>query len=246
MLVASTLASFAASGAMLAVSRLNYPGADALNKLHALAVNETGVVRVHMDTLACMTGVTRFLEISPPPVVVMGKEGEEGAAFWVYDKEEDERRLLDPLFWEGVDYAIAEFPERVIGRWEVVGTVEGFKGVEIVRPGEGVVGGEGVGWEGLWERCAWAVGEGREGRDLGGLEACVGKVYELVEGAMRRYVTRGWWVRMKMEPRLRILRKERGRVVFDNDVVVEPGGDGGESGVRVESARDELGDEADL
>ncbi|KAK0515553.1 hypothetical protein JMJ35_001587 [Cladonia borealis] len=241
-LVASTLASFAASGAMLAVSRLNYPGAEALNRLHALANETTGVVRVHMDTLACMTGVTRFLELPPPPVVVgkVGK-GEERGAFWVYDKEEDERRLLDPLFWEGVDYAIAEFPERVIGRWEVLDTVEGYKGVEIMRPGEGVVGGEEeggrerVGWEEVWESCSSPVGKAREGRGLGRLGDCVGKGYELVEGLLRRYVTRGWWVRMKMEPRLRILRKDRRRVVYDDAAADDvAGGDGGESGVEVE------------
>ena len=232
---------------MLTVSRLNYPGAEALNQLHALAANETGVVRVHMDTLACMTGVTRFLELPPP---VMGK-GEE-AAFWVYDKEEDERRLLDPLFWQGVDYAIAEFPERVIGRWEVLDTVEGYAGVEVVRPGEGLVVGKEAGWEEVWERCSWAVGKAREERSLGALGECGRAGYELVEGFMRRYFTKGWWVRMKMEPRLRILRKERGKVVFDDDddddVV---GGDGGERGVGVdsggiESAGNEMGGEVDL
>ena len=233
---------------MLAVSRLNYPGADALNQLHALAANETGVVRVHLDTLACMTGVTRFLELPPP---VMGKEEE--AAFWVYDKEEDERRLLDPLFWEGVDYAIAEFPERVIGRWEVLGTVEGYAGVEIVRPGEGLVAGEEVGWLDVWERCSCAVGKAREGRSLGALGECVGTGYGIVEGLMRKYVTKGWWVKMKMEPRLRILRKERGKVVFDDDDDDDDvfGGNGEESGLGIdsggiESAANELGGEVDL
>ena len=219
---------------MLAVSRLNYPGADALNRLHARY--EIGVVRVHMDTLACMTGVTRFLELPPPPVMV-GK-GEVAPALWVYDKEEDERRLLDPLFWEGVDYAIAEFPERVIGRWEVVDTVNGYAGVEIVRPGEGVVVGEGIGWEEVRERCAEAVGKVREGRDLRELGECVGMGYEVVEGLMRRYVTRGWWIRMKMEPRLRILRKERMRLMVDEEED-GGGGDGGENGVGVERAEHE-------
>ncbi len=227
---------------MLVVSRLNYPGAEALNQLHALAVNETGVVRVHMDTLACMTGVTRFLEIPPP---VMGK-GEE-AALWIYDKEEDERRLLDPLFWEGVDYAIAEFPERVIGRWEVLDTAEGYAGAEIVRPGEGLVVGAEVGWDEVWERCSRAVGKVREGRSLDAFGECVGTGYGMVEGLVRRYVTKGLWVKMKMEPRLRILRKERGKVVFDD--VVEGGG--GESGVSIDSggsksAVNEPGREVDM
>ena len=51
-----------------------------------------------------------------------------------------------------------------------------------------------------------------------------------------------------MEPRLRILRKERGKVVFDDDDV--GGGDGGESGVGVdgggiERAGNEMGEEVD-
>lgn len=160
---------------MLAVSRLNYPGADALNRLHVLAANDTGVVKVHMDTLACMTGVTRFLE-KPPPVL----SSVDDAAFWIYDKTEDEWRLLEPLFWEGFDYALAEKPERIIGRWEVLETVDGFAGVSVLRPGE-------------------------EGDNvLGGT---------WVEAWVRRYITKGWWVGMKMEPRIRILRKERGALM---------------------------------
>ncbi|KAL2200030.1 glycosyltransferase family 22 protein [Corynascus similis CBS 632.67] len=79
-LVASVLASFAASTAMLAVSALNYPGGEALAHLRALVVAASGtpavdasvqgggggvmgpaeVVSVHADVLACMTGVTLF------------------------------------------------------------------------------------------------------------------------------------------------------------------------------------------
>ena len=211
---------------MLAVSRLNYPGAEALNRLHALVANETGVVRVHMDTLACMTGVTRFLEIPPPPV--MG-EGEEAlSAFWVYDKEEDERRLLDPSFWEGIDYAIAEFPERVIGRYEVLDTVEGYAGVEIVRPGERPK--KVVGFEDVREKFSRAIGKARVERRFDALGECVEKGYELVEAVMKRYITRGWWVRMRMEPRLRVLRRERGEVVFDDYDVDGGGGHGGDEG----------------
>lgn len=221
---------------MLAVSWLNYPGAEALNRLHALAANETGVVRVYMDTLACMTGVTRFLELPPP---AMGKEDE--AAFWVYDKEEDERRLLDPLFWEGVDYAIAEFPERVIGRYEVLDTVEGYAGVEIVRPTDSLVTAERVGWEEVRKACSGAVGKGRQERGFDKLGECVERGYGFVEGAMRSYVTRGWWVRMRMEPRLRVLRRENGSVVFheDNFVEGEDDGEGEESGGGFEGAGDE-------
>ena len=184
---------------MLAVSRLNYPGAEALNRLHELAANDTGVVKVHMDTLACMTGVTRFMERAPPVL------GDVQGAFWVYDKTEDEERLLDPLFWEGFDYALAERPERVIGSWQVLGTVEGYAGVAVVRPEEG--------WEQAVDdvravRRSWteSLGSG-DGMRIGVRrlvgELSVGKARSL----MRVLITKGWWVGMKMEPRIRILKR---------------------------------------
>lgn len=200
-LVASTLASFVASFGMLTISRLNYPGAEALNRLHSLASNETGVVKVHMDTLACMTGVTRFME-KPPPVLDDGS-----ATFWIYDKTEDEQKLLDPLFWEGVDYALSEKPEQVIGRWEIIETVEGFAGVGIVRPAEDVKD------DILDFRAALSELLGRpeaSGDFVKGLEHLAGQMWSgQFEALIRRYVSRGWWVKLKMEPRIQILKKEK-------------------------------------
>ena len=183
---------------MLAVSRLNYPGAEALNRLHVLASNDTGVVKVHMDTLACMTGVTRFME-RPPPVL-----GDAQAAFWVYDKTEEEEKLLDPLFWERFDYALAERPERVIGSWHVLSTVEGYAGVAIMRPEEG---GERTmehvrAVQALWAESSWREdGIGTARIWLG--EMSLGRL----ESVVRMVVTRGWWVRLKTEPRIRILKR---------------------------------------
>lgn len=197
-LVASTLASYIASFGMLAASRLNYPGAEALNRLHVLAGNDTGVVKVHMDTLACMTGVTRFMERAPPVL------GDSQGAFWVYDKTEDEERLLDPLFWQGFDYALAERPERVIGSWQVLSIVEGYAGIAIMRPEEGL--GETMedvrGVQKVWMESTWredALGTARRWLD----ELSVGRLQSLI----RTYVTGGWWVRMKTEPRIRILKR---------------------------------------
>ena len=192
---------------MLAVSRLNYPGADALNRLHDLASNDTGVMKVHMDTLACMTGVTRFMEKKPPSPLLDDMDTA-GDAFWIYDKTEDEQKLLDPLFWEGFDYALAERPERVIGRWQVLETVYGFAGLGIARPGEEIVRGGTIidlrsfgklrrDWQtSIWE--LWDVG---------------------VVNPLRQYVTRGLWFKMKLEPKIRILKKEKG------PFLVEPGMD---------------------
>lgn len=194
---------------MLAVSRLNYPGAQALNRLHALAGNDTGIVKVHMDTLACMTGVTRFMERAPPVL------GDAQGAFWVYDKTEEEEKLLDPLFWKGFDYALTEQPERVIGSWHVLSTVDGYAGVAIMRPEEG--------WElaiedvravqNLWMENPW-------GKDWSGtVRRWVDEMsLRKLESVARKFVTKGWWVRMKMEPRIRILKKAR----MPETIPVEP------------------------
>lgn len=119
LLVASVLASFAASMALLYISSLNYPGGAALTRLHeiyGLEYGGSGPGVVYMDNLACQTGVTRFLE----------KYASEG---WMYDKTEDESTLLDPVFWQQFDYVLAEKPERIIGSWEVIDIIYGYAGV---------------------------------------------------------------------------------------------------------------------
>ena len=180
---------------MLAISRLNYPGAQALEILHAAvptaAGNATTTTVVHMDTLSCMTGITRFLED--------GRRAEG----WVYDKTEEEQTLLDPLFWDRMDYALAERPERVIGAWEAVGTVEAFAGFGVVRLGEGGGGGKGLAFGEI-------LGRVREGGKWKGLWIGAGELAGWVEQRLRRGVTGVWWVRVKMEPRIRVLRRQKG------------------------------------
>ena len=187
---------------MLAVSRLNYPGAEALNRLHVLAENDTGIVKVHMDTLACMTGVTRFMERAPPVF------GDAKDAFWVYDKTEEEEKLLDPLFWQAFDYALAERPERVIGSWHALSTVEGYAGVAIMRPEEGreqVIENVRAVHELLW----WTESQWRKD-GLGTARKWMSEFsLRRVESLIRHFVTKGWWVRMKTEPRIRILKRAR-------------------------------------
>lgn len=190
---------------MLAVSRLNYPGAEALNRLHVLAANDTGVVRVHMDTLACMTGVTRFMERPPPPTL---DDDAQGAAFWVYDKTEEAEKLLNPLFWQGFDYALAERPERVIGSWHVVSTVEAYAGVAIVRPedGEEQVLEDVRAVRESWTESSWS-GDGL-GKSAARMWMWIGELsVRRVESLGRWFVTRGWWVRMRTEPRIWVLRR---------------------------------------
>lgn len=117
----TTLGCFAASIGLLYISSLNYPGGEALHRLHEMTVAEKDThVNVYLDNLACQTGVTRFQQVRP---------------LWVYDKTENETTLHDVAFWQQFDYVLAEHPERVIGNWKPIDTVTGYAGVSF-RPGE--------------------------------------------------------------------------------------------------------------
>ncbi|KAF2099301.1 alpha-1,6-mannosyltransferase subunit Ecm39 [Rhizodiscina lignyota] len=169
-LVLSVLLSFLTSSLLLAVSSLNYPGGEALTRLHSLAyANSSGVVKVHLDNLSCQTGVTRFLQL-PPPGTDSILDTESAPTVWVYDKTEDESTLLDPSFWTQFNYALAESPARVPGSWDVLDIIYGFSGVRLLKPG-----------------------------------------YAGLEEFARRHVTKGWWLRLRMEPKVWILQQERGR-----------------------------------
>jgi alpha-1,6-mannosyltransferase len=147
MLVASVLLSLAASTTMLLISSLNYPGGQALSQFHDIISRTTWpsessaayeTISVHMDVLSCMTGVTRFQELPSPNIpfselpVINNRTVELS-----YDKTEDEKELLNPAFWQKFDYALMEAPEKAIGKWEVVGTVFAYAGIEFLRPGDG-------------------------------------------------------------------------------------------------------------
>ncbi|KIW03983.1 uncharacterized protein PV09_04814 [Verruconis gallopava] len=189
-LVLSTAASFAASASLLAISRLNYPGGEAVMRLHALTADSTTTVRVHADNLACQTGLTRFLEDR-------SNLTESGSPRWIFDKTEDEQKLLDPAFWDQFDYVIVEKPERVIGKFTIVDLVRGYGGIQVKRPGEMLdnrsfedrfVGGKILKPE-PWEQ-KWI--------DLGGWA--------------REKFTKGWWPMVKMETKLRIMKKQNSPV----------------------------------
>ena len=121
LMIVSTFASFVTSLGLLYISSLNYPGGEALHRLHERAVADgKETVRVYMGNLACQTGITRFQQLHPT---------------WIYDKTEDETMLLDPMFWQQFDYVLAEDPLRVIGNWEPIEIVGGFAGISL-RPKE--------------------------------------------------------------------------------------------------------------
>ena len=96
-----------ASAGMSATTSWNYPGGEALNRLHTLRAEsevspletEQQVV-VHLDTFACMTGATRFLQDAPlyhrPPT------RKYIARPVRFDKAEGRDDLLSPAFRRGV------------------------------------------------------------------------------------------------------------------------------------------------
>ena len=195
-LVSSTAASFLASFGLLLISRLNYPGADALNRLHDLADCEKSVVKVHMDTLSCMTGVTRFLQIQPPVNSTVPRT----RTTWIYDKTEDEASLLDPIWWDRFDYVLAERPEKAIGSWEVVDNINGFAGLSILKPNE-------VSDASVKVQSRFMAPDNESmGYGLWHIKRDLRRMSSIVESNLRRWVTRGWWIQAKMEARIKILK----------------------------------------
>ena len=194
-LVASTVAAFAASTALLALSSQNYPGAVALQRLHGLADGERPMVRVHIGNLAAQTGVTRFLQ-KPTPV------GAGEGTVWYYDKTElgkdgemDVVANVNRAFWERFDYVLVEVEEekKVEGKWEVLDVVEGYAGIGLARDKAGEVDGN--------------KGVDDDMNETEGLRRKVMQLWQRVEVAMKRYITRGRWIKVKMEPKIKILKK---------------------------------------
>ena len=195
-LVASTLASFLASGAMLAVSRLNYPGAEALNRLHAIVgagEERPSVVRVHVDTLTCMTGVTRFLQRPP--------SDNQSSSIWKYDKTEEPSTVLDPAFWKNFDYALTESPKTIPGNWTILATISGFTGVKVLRPGEDVDEMRSISTKDLPWR--WFA----DMKEIGFLEG-MERTWKYLE-IIGRKSTKGYWISPRMEERVWVVRREK-------------------------------------
>ncbi|KAJ4414268.1 alpha-1,6- mannosyltransferase [Gnomoniopsis sp. IMI 355080] len=204
-LAASILATFIASGGMLLISTLNYPGGEALAALNAIIrvdqpVVDSSIVAVHADVLSCMTGVTRFGVsgdnnvptrhnfASNGDLVVAGhSDGSDNspAAWLTLDKTEEEAELAVPGFWLRFDYLLME-DERAVkgGFWDTVAVVEGYAGIEVLKPGveleEGALGG------------VRRVGRGAQ------LTALRDRV---------RMLTGGWWVGPKLSPKIRIMKR---------------------------------------
>lgn len=185
LLMGSVLASFVASCGLLALSTLNYPGAEALHRLHHITHNESSSVTVHLDNLSCQTGVTRFLQ-KPTPSTELGTKSE---AVWIYDKTEDPALLMDPLFWQQFDYVLTETPERAMGNWDIVEVVKGYAGIAITKDVDSHI-------EQPFQPFA---------RTSMGITA--NSISQKAVQFIRTRITRSHWPRLKMEPKIMILKK---------------------------------------
>ncbi|KAF2754264.1 hypothetical protein EJ05DRAFT_469361 [Pseudovirgaria hyperparasitica] len=186
-MISSVVLSFVGSTAMLTISSWNYPGAIAITRLHGLVGSENAIIRVHLDNLSCQTGVSRFLQKRTGienRAIESSLSKIQSQTVWVYDKTGDEATLLNPSFWNQFDYALVERPEKTIGKWEVLDTIDGFSGVRIVKPGAHL----------LRRECAPS--------------SLLCQPLRSAESFVREKITKGWWMDFSMEPKIHILKKQ--------------------------------------
>ena len=243
-IIFSIVASFAGSTLMLLISSLNYPGGEAITSVrHIISQTQWPEghskwerLYVHMDVLSCMTGVTRFQEI--PTMLAEAKELPiiDGVpTHIVFNKEENEEKLLEPAFWEKFDYALMEVPGKAIGKWEIVDTIYAYAGIELLRPGQGddfaervyaanqLMKDGGVMDSGDVKDAAEKPVDLESGSKDSGLDSRVKAlgdlktalisrnlnrygVYKLVKNTVRS-LTGGYWLGPRMEPAIRVLKR---------------------------------------
>lgn len=220
-LAVSILGSAMLSTTMLLVSSLNYPGGHAISSLNTY-INQTKVserenippqISIHMDVFSCMTGVTHFLEI---PGRGLKKEKlpiiNGVPTFVFYDRTEDKILLSQPDWWSQFDYALMEYPKQAIGEWDLLDTVTGYSGIKVLRPGEIDSFVE------YLENLLQANHVSEKYKDKGLVDTMAVKIANLTLRMMirvltsSRLLTRGWWVGVRLEPMIQILRRNRDNV----------------------------------
>ncbi|RDW94203.1 dolichyl-P-Man:Man(7)GlcNAc(2)-PP-dolichol alpha-1,6-mannosyltransferase [Aspergillus mulundensis] len=215
-MIIATLASFILSSfVLLPASSANYPGAHALNTLHDYVLSAAPKtadkpvpISVHLGNLACQTGVTRFLQL-PNNQYNMS----DLPVSFTYDKSPSPSSLTaKQTFWSRFDYVLlepaeaesllslsgssTEYAHSQSYAWETVDSVTGFAGLRVVKPGEEARGD-------IEEKIlVWVFGVNASEWGILGL-------WRGLKEELRSRVTRGWWVEIRMEERIRILERVR-------------------------------------
>jgi alpha-1,6-mannosyltransferase len=131
----ASLAVMAGAGATVffaGASYTNYPGGEALRRLHDLADSGGGgqKLSVHIGVRAAMTGVSRFGYAVATGGGGVDGDGDKAAQqqqryAWTYSKDES---LRAPGDYAGFDYLLTDDPEFHAAAFEVVEAVEAFAG----------------------------------------------------------------------------------------------------------------------
>jgi alpha-1,6-mannosyltransferase len=114
-------------------SKYNYPGGVAFLSLHTIVKggggggrgnrgNNNNIVKVHINVLPAMTGVTRFGE-------------QQHSNGWYYSKKDSTSDSSSELLESGFDYLLSG--DRRVEGYEVVEVVDGFDRVQVERGGGG-------------------------------------------------------------------------------------------------------------
>lgn len=203
----SILVSFAISGVSVALSSLNYPGGAAIVRLHELEqrnASSSDVVRVHLDNLSCQTGVTRFLQLPEPDVSIYDTTE---PTVWKYDKTGDPGVLLNAMFWVDFDYALAEDPARVLGKWDVLDVIYGFDGLQRLKPTDSAS-------QDVVEIRLEGGNVVHAHRPPHSYDAQWFKQLNTI-GKRLRPLLKGNWIKIRMAPKIWILKQQRGTPKLD-------------------------------
>lgn len=126
LMIASTVVAFAISSFMSFASSYNYPGGQAINWVNNYGSPklEKQNILVHMDVPACMTGITRFTQLSDERIT--------------YDKTETDAALA--LIWKDVNILIthknldvANTVSYDVSKWQKVKEIPAFSSVRGLR-----------------------------------------------------------------------------------------------------------------
>ncbi|OKL60229.1 hypothetical protein UA08_04853 [Talaromyces atroroseus] len=201
-LVLSTLGSLVVSNlVLLPISSANYPGAQAIQRVHFHGQGTPSHVVLYMGNLACQTGVTRFLQ-QPQ------EDTDAATTKWTYDKTENSTLKSTPTFWSNIDYALVEDNELAELRshsadpesWQVIDTITGFAGFKLIKPSDS-------------EQPQLRTGDHFHSSsiEIDAIKWLAGdkgvECYEKIrDGFARRYLTGGYWVEMSLEPKIRVVK----------------------------------------
>lgn len=116
-ILGGALASLAGSGLLVYISSLNYPGGQALSKLHTLE-DASATVSVHMDVLTAMTGASRFGERNP---------------HWSYHKNES-HATSDDFIEAGYTHLITRLDPARYPEFEIMDETQGLDSVRLRHP----------------------------------------------------------------------------------------------------------------